>query len=100
MIALSGNGERVVYTDRPLVVMLAVVERVPAVIGRGGHSSPFGHICVSVAGIHRKNPKIDSRLKMSGMMRKICSDLQRWYRGGLPFSELTMFTFYQTLSET
>ena len=27
--------------------------------------------CMFVAGIHLKNPKIDSRLKMSGMTRKI-----------------------------
>ena len=58
MIALSGKGERAVYTDRLLVVMPAGVELVPAVIGRGRHSSRFGHTCVSVAGIHLKNPYI------------------------------------------
>jgi len=56
VIALSGKGECAVYTDRLLVVMPAVVELVPAVIGRGRHSSRFGHTCVSVAGIHLKNP--------------------------------------------
>jgi hypothetical protein len=53
-MALSENVERTVYTDRPLVVMPAVVELLPAVIGRGGHLSHFAHLCVSVAGIHLK----------------------------------------------
>jgi hypothetical protein len=64
--ALNENVERTVYTDRALVVIPAVIELVPAVIGRGGHLSPFGHPCVSVAGIHLKNLKMDSRLKMAG----------------------------------
>ena len=70
-MALSENVKRTVYTDRPLVVMPVVVELLPAVIGRGGHLSSFGHPCVSVAGIHLKNLKIDSRLTMSGVPGKM-----------------------------
>ena len=53
-MALSENVERTVYTDRPLVVKPAVVELLPAAIGRGGHLSSFVHPCVSVAGTHLK----------------------------------------------
>jgi hypothetical protein len=70
-MALSENVKRAVYTDRPLVVMPAVVELGPAVLGRGGHLSPFGHPCVSVAGIHLNNLTIDSRLQMSGKMNDV-----------------------------